>query len=165
MKTHVRENANDPQSREQVALGAATVPSSVLEGSIRTAVAGAALALAGLAQQQLTNGQQTVTQLILSVGSAVVFGLAVPTGCIPPFQFVAVTVLVPFGCAHSQALAYIISYQAIIYVVVLVWGPIGLWRLNGWSRSTFRVSLEEFLPTMSEMPAHEEGQRTGTRPT
>jgi uncharacterized membrane protein YbhN (UPF0104 family) len=68
-------------------------------------------------------------------------------GYVGVFQFVAVTVLVPFGFTHSQALAYIISYQAIIYVVVLVWGPIGLWRLHGWSRSTFSLSLDEALPS------------------
>jgi len=64
-------------------------------------------------------------------------------GYVGVFQFVAVTVLVPFGFTHSHALAYIISYQAVIYVVVLVWGPIGLWKLNGWSRSTFRISPTE----------------------
>jgi glycosyltransferase 2 family protein len=64
-------------------------------------------------------------------------------GYVGVFQFVAVTVLVPFGFTHSHALAYIISYQAVIYVVVLVWGPIGLWRLHGWSRSTFSFSLHE----------------------
>ena len=64
-------------------------------------------------------------------------------GYVGVFQFVAVTVLVPFGFTHTQALAYIISYQAIIYVVVLVWGSIGLWRLHGWSRSTYRMSAAE----------------------
>ena len=71
-------------------------------------------------------------------------------GYVGVFQFVAVTVLVPFGFTHSHALAYIISYQAIIYVVVLIWGPIGLWRLNGWSRSTFTVSLEDAIPRHSD---------------
>lgn len=66
-------------------------------------------------------------------------------GYVGVFQFVAVTVLVPFGFTHAQALAYIISYQAVIYVVVLVWGPIGLWRLHGWSRSTFSLSLDRPL--------------------
>jgi glycosyltransferase 2 family protein len=73
-------------------------------------------------------------------------------GYVGVFQFVAVTVLVPFGFTHSQALAYIISYQAIIYVVVLVWGPIGLWRLHGWSRSTFSLSLDEALPSERSTP-------------
>lgn len=85
-------------------------------------------------------------------------------GYVGVFQFVAVTVLVPFGFTHSHALAYIISYQAIIYVVVLVWGPIGLWRLNGWSRSTFSLSFRDTNPRQSEPALYPEGTRTGTDP-
>jgi 4-amino-4-deoxy-L-arabinose transferase-like glycosyltransferase len=83
MGTPVRQNVKDLQSRGQDGLDAATSPGWVVEFSIRTVVAGAALALAGLAQQQLTSGHQTVTQLILLVGSALVFGFAVPTNSIP----------------------------------------------------------------------------------
>lgn len=85
-------------------------------------------------------------------------------GYVGVFQFVAVTVLVPFGFTHSHALAYIISYQAVIYVVVLVWGPIGLWRLHGWSRSTFTLSLGESLPGDSDTLTHPEPKRAGINP-
>jgi len=47
------------------------------------------------------------------------------------YQFVAVTVLTPLGMFRSQALAQIIVLQAVGYVVVIVWGGTGLWRLSG----------------------------------
>jgi hypothetical protein len=43
---------------------------------------------------------------------------------------VAVTVLAPFGFSRSEALAYIIAFQAVSYAVVIVWGSIGLWQLR-----------------------------------
>ena len=46
------------------------------------------------------------------------------------YQFVAVTLLPPFGFSRSEALAYIIVAQAITYAVVTVWGLLGLWRLG-----------------------------------
>ncbi len=51
-------------------------------------------------------------------------------GYVGIFQFVAVTVLVPFGFSRDEALVYIISFQAITYVIVLTWGLTGLWWLN-----------------------------------
>ncbi len=82
-------------------------------------------------------------------------------GYVGVFQFVAVTVLVPFGFSHSHALAYIISYQAIIYVVVLAWGPIGLWRLHGWSRSTLQLSPQAKLMDEDTPVFHREETRAG----
>jgi uncharacterized protein (TIRG00374 family) len=46
------------------------------------------------------------------------------------YQFVAATVLPPFGFSRSEALAYILVAQAITYGVVTVWGLLGLWRLG-----------------------------------
>jgi glycosyltransferase 2 family protein len=51
-------------------------------------------------------------------------------GYVGIYQFVAVTVLEPFGYSREQALAYIIAFQAMSYLIVLVWGLTGLWRLN-----------------------------------
>ncbi len=58
---------------------------------------------------------------------------AVPStpGYIGVYQFVAVTVLVPFGLSESQSVAYIIGYQGVMYVVITLWGVIGLWNLRG----------------------------------
>lgn len=51
-------------------------------------------------------------------------------GYVGIYQFVAVTVLAPFGFSKAEALAFIIGWQAVIYAVVIVWGLIGLWNLG-----------------------------------
>jgi glycosyltransferase 2 family protein len=58
---------------------------------------------------------------------------AVPStpGYVGVYQFVAVTVLGPFGLSEAQAVAYIIAYQGVMYVVITLWGLIGLWKLRG----------------------------------
>ena len=50
-------------------------------------------------------------------------------GFVGIYQFVAVTVLPPFGISRSDALVYILAVQAVIYLVVIVWGGLGIWRL------------------------------------
>ncbi len=52
-------------------------------------------------------------------------------GYVGVYQFVAVTVLVPFGFSEAEALAYILAYQGVNYVVITLWGLIGLWQLRG----------------------------------
>ena len=49
-------------------------------------------------------------------------------GYVGIYQFVAVTVLTPFGFSRTDAIAYILVSQALGYVVIGVWGSIGLWR-------------------------------------
>lgn len=73
---------------------------------------------------------------------------AIPStpGYVGIYQFVAVTVLVPFGFTQDEALVYIIAFQLVTYVGVTIWGAVGLWRL-GVSR---RGLLDE-----SEQPAGE----------
>jgi len=51
-------------------------------------------------------------------------------GYVGIYQFVAVTVLAPFGFSRSAALAYILVLQATTYFVVTVWGVWGWWRLG-----------------------------------
>ena len=46
------------------------------------------------------------------------------------YQFVARTILPAFGFTQEQALVYIIVFQALTYVIVVVWGLLGLWRLS-----------------------------------
>ena len=58
-------------------------------------------------------------------------GLPSTPGYLGIYQFVAVSVLVPFGFSRTQALAYIIAWQAAIYAMVTIWGGIGLWKLRG----------------------------------
>ena len=57
-------------------------------------------------------------------------GSALPStpGYVGIYQFVAVTVLTPFGFSRTDAIAYILVAQALLYVVVGVWGSLGLLR-------------------------------------
>jgi uncharacterized protein (TIRG00374 family) len=57
---------------------------------------------------------------------------AIPStpGYVGVYQFVAVAVLVPLGYPRSGALAYITVAQALTYVMVAVWGLLGIWRLQ-----------------------------------
>lgn len=57
-------------------------------------------------------------------------------GYVGIYQFVTVTVLAPFDFLRSEALAYILTFQAVNYLVVLVWGFLGLWRLTHQSSTT-----------------------------
>jgi uncharacterized protein (TIRG00374 family) len=62
--------------------------------------------------------------------TAMGLGSALPStpGYVGILQFVAVTVLAPFGIAKDQALAFILVYQALAYVVTLGLGFPGLYR-------------------------------------
>jgi uncharacterized protein (TIRG00374 family) len=67
--------------------------------------------------------------------TALGFGSALPStpGAVGIFQAVAITVLVPFGVTREEALAYILVAQAASYLVVALWGALGMWtmRANG----------------------------------
>jgi len=49
-------------------------------------------------------------------------------GYVGIYQFVAVTVLTPFGFSRTDAIAYILVAQALMYVVIGFWGSLGLLR-------------------------------------
>lgn len=73
----------------------------------------------------------TVPQALLLLAALGLASAAPSTpGAVGIFQFVAVTVLAPFGYPRNDALAYILVFQAIGYAVVIVWGVSGLWRLG-----------------------------------
>src|SRR5258708_25269997 len=57
-------------------------------------------------------------------------GSALPStpGYVGIYQFVAVTVLTPFGFSRNGAIAYILVAQALSYVVIGFWGALGLLR-------------------------------------
>jgi uncharacterized protein (TIRG00374 family) len=69
---------------------------------------------------------------ILFLLAALGLSSALPStpGYLGIYQFVTVSVLAPFGIDQSRALVYILAFQAMTYVLVLIWGLIGLWRLN-----------------------------------
>jgi uncharacterized protein (TIRG00374 family) len=57
-------------------------------------------------------------------------GSALPStpGYVGIYQFVAVSVLVPFGFSRTDAIAYILLAQALQYVVITALGLIGFWQ-------------------------------------
>jgi len=64
--------------------------------------------------------------------AALGLGSALPStpGAIGIFQAVAITVLVPFGSTREEALTYILVAQAASYLVVALWGGLGMWRMG-----------------------------------
>jgi uncharacterized membrane protein YbhN (UPF0104 family) len=62
--------------------------------------------------------------LIAGLGSA----LPSTPGYVGIYQFVAVSVLGPFGFSRTSAIAYILLAQALLWLVVGFWGMIGLSR-------------------------------------
>ncbi len=52
-------------------------------------------------------------------------------GYVGIYQFVAVTVLAPFGIGKDHALAFILMFQAVNYVLVVLYGLPGLYMLEG----------------------------------
>jgi uncharacterized protein (TIRG00374 family) len=73
-------------------------------------------------------------QLPLPIAFLLITGLglgsALPStpGYVGIYQFVAVSVLTPFGFRKADAIAYILLFQALSYVLVGMWGSIGFWQ-------------------------------------
>jgi glycosyltransferase 2 family protein len=74
--------------------------------------------------------------------TAMGLGSALPStpGYVGIYQFVTVSILVPFGVPHDDALAYSFVSQAMGYVVVLVLGLPALYRFRDW-RQAFQGAL------------------------
>jgi len=89
-----------------------------------------ALEVAAAFSVRLTPAQALLLLAALGLSSA---APSTP-GYVGIYQFVAVTVLVPFGMSRSTALVFILAFQAVIYAVVFIWGTLGLLRLYVWLR-------------------------------
>jgi glycosyltransferase 2 family protein len=76
--------------------------------------------------QSLNLGQALILLAALGLSSAI----PSTPGYIGVYQFVAVSVLVPFGFSRPSALAYILISQVVGYLVVSFWGLLGLWQIN-----------------------------------
>jgi uncharacterized protein (TIRG00374 family) len=76
--------------------------------------------------------------------SALGLSSALPStpGYVGIYQFVAVTVLGPFGIARDPAVAYVIVMQALTYVAMIVYGVPGIIKLGG-SLSAMRKMSQE----------------------
>ena len=73
--------------------------------------------------------------VLLLTGMALGSSLPSTPGYVGIYQFVAVTILPPFGVLRDDALAYICVVQAMAYLVVLAFGLPGLYRLKGEERA------------------------------
>jgi uncharacterized protein (TIRG00374 family) len=62
---------------------------------------------------------------LLTAGLALGSALPSTPGYVGIYQFVATSILMPFGLSRTAAIAYILMYQALNYVIVLSWGGIG----------------------------------------
>jgi uncharacterized protein (TIRG00374 family) len=62
--------------------------------------------------------------------AALGLGSALPStpGYVGVYQFVAVSVLSPFGFSRNDAIAYILLFQALSYVVISLWGLLAFWQ-------------------------------------
>ena len=69
--------------------------------------------------------------MLLLTGLGLSSALPSTPGYVGIFQFVAVTILAPFGIGRADALAFILVLQAVGYVVVLLYGLPGLYVLEG----------------------------------
>ncbi len=68
--------------------------------------------------------------LLLLAALGLASALPSTPGYIGVYQFVAITVLPPFGFTRSEALAFILMFQCLTYLLVSVWGIMGIWKLN-----------------------------------
>ena len=84
--------------------------------------------IAGARALGLTVSFRVALLLLTGLG----LGSALPStpGYVGIYQFVAVTVLVPFGIGRDEALAYILVAQALASVVILAFGLPGLYKLQ-----------------------------------
>lgn len=69
--------------------------------------------------------------LLLLTGMGLGSALPSTPGYVGVYQFVAVTILMPFGVSRDAALAYILVVQVSGYVVVTVFGLPGLYKARG----------------------------------
>jgi hypothetical protein len=106
----------------------------------------------------------------LLVIAALGLSSAVPStpGYVGIYQFVAVTVLAPFGFARNDALALILAMQAVLYLLVIVWGPLGLWALGARrrpARAAAQASAEPAPELALESTLELAGQEGASLPT
>ena len=74
--------------------------------------------------------------LLLLTGLGLGSALPSTPGYVGIYQFVAVSVLTPFGVSRDAALAYILVTQALQYVVITLFGVPGLYKFKGWRQAT-----------------------------
>jgi len=86
-----------------------------------------ALTMARAFELSLNPAQAFILLAALGISSAI----PSTPGYVGVYQFVAVAVLTPFGFSNSQAIAYILAFQANQYLGITIYGLIGLLSLGG----------------------------------
>jgi uncharacterized protein (TIRG00374 family) len=86
--------------------------------------------------------------LLLIAGLGLGSALPSTPGYVGVWQFVAVNVLMPFGVSRTDAIAYILFYQALLYVVVGFWG---IFAFAGRRRSEPSVAKAVEVATSSDV--------------
>jgi glycosyltransferase 2 family protein len=81
--------------------------------------------------------QAVVLNAVLALSQTV----PITPGGIGVYQFLAVTVLVPFGFSQSQSVAYIISGQMLFYVEIAILGFFAAIRAAGSVRAVTKLSF------------------------
>lgn len=83
-------------------------------------------------------GMDVSLALALLLIAGLGLGSALPStpGYVGIYQFVAVSILTPFGFSRTDAIAYILLGQALQYVVITCWGLIGFARSRRIARGT-----------------------------
>jgi uncharacterized membrane protein YbhN (UPF0104 family) len=77
---------------------------------------------------------------LLITGLAMGSALPSTPGYVGIYQFVAVSVLVPFGFSKADAIAYILLFQALQFANYAVWGTLALTRNKGLTTATESLS-------------------------
>jgi hypothetical protein len=68
--------------------------------------------------------------ILLLAGLAMASAAPSTPGYVGIYQIVAVGILPAFGLSKSDAIAYILVFQAMAYAVFIFWGLVGLWMLR-----------------------------------
>ena len=78
---------------------------------------------------------EVLVAYLLLAGLGLASALPSTPGYVGIYQFVAVSLLVPFGMSRTDAVGYILLAQALPYVVIGGWGAVGLWKFRSGGRS------------------------------
>jgi uncharacterized protein (TIRG00374 family) len=92
---------------------------------------------------------------LLIAGLGLSSALPSTPGYVGIYQFVAVSVLVPFGISRTNAIGFILLVQAVQYLVVGVWGGIGFWKFRkGHSAHESQTHVTAITNELSEVENH-----------
>jgi len=89
--------------------------------------------------------------LLLNTGLGLGSALPSTPGYVGIYQFVAVSVLTPFGFSKTDAIAFILLSQAVQYVLITFWGSLGLAK----SRALRSAAAGAEIPVASPLNAHQ----------